>query len=152
MLSVQTLNFPLEMLSIGHSLSICFRLLSGFLRSDEFVPLHSLDVSFYAHIIERMLWLLIALSWSYSGHSPLWLRGWRWKTNRRCCCWDVAQLEYVSRLYNFEHVTSSPYGLAEKYVQIVKRIFEKTRLDNRDPLLGILEYRHRVFTSRVITR
>jgi hypothetical protein len=51
-----------------------------------------------------------------------------------------------SKRYNFDHVTSSPYhpksnGLAEKYVQVVKRIFEKARLDRQDPLLGILEYR-----------
>ena len=51
-----------------------------------------------------------------------------------------------ARKYNFEHVTSSPYhsnfnGLAEKYVQIVKRVFEKARLDRQDPLIGIFEYR-----------
>ena len=52
----------------------------------------------------------------------------------------------LSRKYNFEHVTSSLYhpksnGLAEKYVQVVKQIFEKARLDRQDPLLEILEYR-----------
>ncbi len=51
-----------------------------------------------------------------------------------------------SKRYNFVPVTSSPYhlksnGLAEKYVQVVKRIFEKAKLDRQDPLLGRLEYR-----------
>lgn len=46
-----------------------------------------------------MLWLLIALPWSYSGRSPLWLRGWRWKTNRRCR--DVAQLKYCVTVVGF---------------------------------------------------
>ena len=51
-----------------------------------------------------------------------------------------------ARKYDFQHTTSSPCypqsnGMAEKYVQIAKRIFKKTKLDGRDPLLGILEYR-----------
>ncbi len=56
------------------------------------------------------------------------------------------EFKHFSGRYNFEHVTSSPYhpksnGSAEKYVQVVKRIFEKARLDGQDPLLRILEYR-----------
>ncbi|XP_055997858.1 uncharacterized protein K02A2.6-like [Ostrea edulis] len=48
--------------------------------------------------------------------------------------------------YDFVHATSSPRhpqsnGLAEKTVQIAKRIFEKSKTDGRDPYLGILEYR-----------
>lgn len=51
-----------------------------------------------------------------------------------------------SKEYDFTHATSSPRypqsnGLAEKSVQIVKRIFKKAELDGRDPYLGILEYR-----------
>lgn len=51
-----------------------------------------------------------------------------------------------SKEYDFIHATSSPRypqsnGLAEKSVQIAKRIFEKAELDGRDPYLGILEYR-----------
>lgn len=34
----------------------------------------------------------------------------------------------------------SSNGLAEKSIQIAKRIFEKAELDGRDPYLGILEY------------
>ena len=56
------------------------------------------------------------------------------------------EFEECARQYDFNHTTSSPHypqsnGMAEKYVQIVKRIFKKTKLDCRDPLLGILEYR-----------
>lgn len=48
--------------------------------------------------------------------------------------------------YDFIHATSSPRypqsnGLAEKSVQIVKRIFEKAEVNGRDPYLGIFEYR-----------
>ena len=51
-----------------------------------------------------------------------------------------------AKQYDFVHNTSSPRhpqsnGLAEKYVQIAKRILEKSKSDGRDPLLGILEYR-----------
>ncbi|XP_021361397.1 uncharacterized protein K02A2.6-like [Mizuhopecten yessoensis] len=51
-----------------------------------------------------------------------------------------------SRQYDFLHVTSSPRypqsnGLAEKYVQIAKRLLIKAKDDGRDPYLGMLEYR-----------
>lgn len=58
----------------------------------------------------------------------------------------LRNLQIFSKEYDFIHATSSPQypqsnGLAEKSVQIAKRIFEKAELDGRDPYLGILEYR-----------
>ncbi|XP_062604740.1 uncharacterized protein K02A2.6-like [Saccostrea cucullata] len=49
--------------------------------------------------------------------------------------------------WNFQHTTSSPYhqqanGLAERTVQTVKRLLEKSRVDGSDPYLAILEYRN----------
>ena len=48
--------------------------------------------------------------------------------------------------WDFIHETSSPHfpqsnGLAEKTVQTIKHIFSKAKADNRDPYVGILEYR-----------
>ena len=48
--------------------------------------------------------------------------------------------------YDFNNVTSSPKypesnGLAEKTVQIAKRILEKCRVDGKDPYFALLEYR-----------
>ncbi|XP_062576257.1 uncharacterized protein K02A2.6-like [Saccostrea cucullata] len=49
--------------------------------------------------------------------------------------------------WNFKHTTSSPYhqqanGLAERTVQTVKQLLEKSRVDGSDPYLAILEYRN----------
>ena len=49
--------------------------------------------------------------------------------------------------WDFKHTTSSPRypqsnGLAEKFVQITKRLIEKARRDGRDPFLSLLEYRN----------
>lgn len=51
-----------------------------------------------------------------------------------------------AEMYGFEHVTSSPHypqsnGLAEKGVQIVKRILKKAAENAEDPYLAILNYR-----------
>jgi hypothetical protein len=51
-----------------------------------------------------------------------------------------------AKKWDFRHVTVSPKhpqsnGLAEKYVQIVKNILEKSRRDGNNVLRGILEYR-----------
>ncbi len=48
--------------------------------------------------------------------------------------------------WDFIHETSSPNhqqanGLAEKYVQIIKRLFSKAKADHRDPYISLLEYR-----------
>ena len=56
------------------------------------------------------------------------------------------EFAHFAQSYDFNHITSSPRypksnGLAEKFVQIVKRIFEKAKVDNRDPYLAMLEYR-----------
>ena len=52
-----------------------------------------------------------------------------------------------SEEWGFKHVTTSPYhpqanGLAEKSVQIIKRIRRKAKTDERDPHLSLLEYRN----------
>ncbi|XP_049526035.1 uncharacterized protein K02A2.6-like [Dermacentor silvarum] len=51
-----------------------------------------------------------------------------------------------AKLYDFQHVTSSPRfprsnGLAEKGVQVVKRILKKSTEANEDFWLGLLSYR-----------
>jgi transposase InsO family protein len=62
--------------------------------------------------------------------------------------------QYTSKEFNdfarswcFEHSTSSPCnpqgnGLAEKKVQTMKRILEKSRIDGKDPYISLLEYRN----------
>ena len=52
-----------------------------------------------------------------------------------------------SKEWHLHHVTTSPYhpqanGLAEKSVQIIKNLLTKAKLDNKDPYLGLLEYRN----------
>ena len=52
-----------------------------------------------------------------------------------------------SKNWGFHHVTVSPYypqanGLAEKSVQIIKRLIKKAKSDGRDPYLSLLEYRN----------
>nr|XP_037268531.1 uncharacterized protein K02A2.6-like [Rhipicephalus microplus] len=61
---------------------------------------------------------------------------------------QFASREFTSfvRRYDFEHITSSPEfprsnGLAEKGVQIVKRILKKTHESRGDVWLGLLAYR-----------
>ena len=49
--------------------------------------------------------------------------------------------------WDFQHQTSSPYfhnsnGLAEKGVQIAKRLLEKTKLEKTDPMLALLALRN----------
>ena len=49
--------------------------------------------------------------------------------------------------WGIKHITSSPHypqanGLAEKYVQVVKRIMKKAKADNKDPYMAILGYRN----------
>jgi transposase InsO family protein len=49
--------------------------------------------------------------------------------------------------WDFKHITSSPHypqgnALAEKSVQTVKRILEKSLKDGKDPYIGLLEYRN----------
>ena len=56
------------------------------------------------------------------------------------------EFEDFAREWDFEHVTPSPEypqsnGLAEKAVQIAKKIMTKAKEDRRNPLLALLEYR-----------
>ncbi|KAK3100667.1 hypothetical protein FSP39_023406, partial [Pinctada imbricata] len=56
------------------------------------------------------------------------------------------EFQNFSKEFDFKHVTSSPNypqsnGLAEKYVQIAKRILEKAKHSKQDPHLALLEYR-----------
>ena len=57
------------------------------------------------------------------------------------------QFASFAKEWNFSHSTSSPLfaqsnGLAEKYVQIVKHLFDKAKADKRDPYISLLEYRN----------
>ena len=56
------------------------------------------------------------------------------------------QFVNFAKEWNFTHSTSSPHfaqsnGLAEKYVQVVKHLFEKAKADKKDPYISRLEYR-----------
>ncbi|XP_070385325.1 uncharacterized protein [Dermacentor albipictus] len=60
--------------------------------------------------------------------------------------WRSTRLQSCQPWYDFSHVTSSPEfprsnGLAEKGVQIVKRILKKTEETKQDFWLGLLNYR-----------
>ena len=57
------------------------------------------------------------------------------------------QFAKFAKEWNFSHSTSSPLfaqsnDLAEKYVQIVKHLFDKAKADKRDPYISLLEYRN----------
>lgn len=52
-----------------------------------------------------------------------------------------------AQLWNFSHVTSSPYyprsnGMAERYIQTFKIMLKKAEYSKTDPYLAILEYRN----------
>ena len=58
-----------------------------------------------------------------------------------------AEFKDFANSWGFQHVTSSPLypqsnGLAEKTVQTVKRILDKSKASGRDPYMAILEYRN----------
>ena len=57
--------------------------------------------------------------------------------------------KHFSTLWGFSHISVSPYhpqanGLAEKYVQIVKRLLTKADETNSNPYLSLLEYRNTI--------
>ena len=57
------------------------------------------------------------------------------------------ELKTFSKEWGFKHVTSSPYypqanGLAEKSVQVIKRLLEKAQSDGKDPYISLLELRN----------
>lgn len=61
-------------------------------------------------------------------------------------CYQSSEFQEYAKLYDFQHVTSSPHypqsnGFAEVYVKICKQIFTKAKAGKTDPLLGILQYR-----------
>ena len=61
--------------------------------------------------------------------------------------YNATQYKQFAQDWNFEHQTSSPYyprsnGLAEKAVQIVKRLLSKAKQDGKDPYISLLEYRN----------
>lgn len=62
-------------------------------------------------------------------------------------CYSSAEYAQFAKEWDFEAITSSPYhsqgnGFAEAYVKICKRIFTKAKAANKDPLIGLLEYRN----------
>ena len=57
------------------------------------------------------------------------------------------EFESFTKHWEFKHTTTSPLfpqgnGLVEKSVQTVKYLLTKAKQDNRDPYLGLLEYRN----------
>ena len=57
-----------------------------------------------------------------------------------------------SSQWNFSHITVSPYhpqanDLAEKFVQIVKRLLTKAKEAKSDPYLSLLEYRNTIIDN-----
>ena len=62
-------------------------------------------------------------------------------------CYSSAEYAQFAKEWDFEAITSSPYhsqgnGFAEAYVKICKRIFTKARAANKDPVIGLFEYRN----------
>ena len=62
-------------------------------------------------------------------------------------CFSSSEFSEFSKLWKFQHVTSSPLypksnGLVEKYVNITKKIFQKAKESGTDPYLAMLEYRN----------
>ena len=61
--------------------------------------------------------------------------------------YSATEYKEFSKSWGFTHITTSPYysqlnGLAEKSVQILKRILSKARQAGTDPYLGLLEHRN----------
>ena len=61
--------------------------------------------------------------------------------------YSAEEYKRFSDEWGFTHVTTSPYhpqanDLAEKSVQIVKKLLRKAKLDGKDPYLSLLEYRN----------
>ena len=61
--------------------------------------------------------------------------------------YSANEYKQFSKAWGFTHITTSPYhsqsnGLAEKSVQIIKRLLSKARQEGTDPYLGLLEYRN----------
>jgi hypothetical protein len=61
--------------------------------------------------------------------------------------YTATEYKQFAQKWNFEHQTSSPYypksnGLAEKAVQIGKRLLSKAKQDGKDPYLSLLECRN----------
>ena len=62
-------------------------------------------------------------------------------------CYSSAEIKKFSKDWGFKHTTSSPYmsnsnGLTEIYVKIVKQILTKSKTENKDLYLSILNYRN----------
>ena len=62
-------------------------------------------------------------------------------------CYSSAEFKKFSKDRGFKHTTSSSYssnsnGLEEIYVKIVKQILTKSKAENKDPYLSILNYRN----------
>ena len=62
-------------------------------------------------------------------------------------CYASAEFKNFAETWGFKHVTSFPYmsnsnGQAEIYIEIVKGILNKTKAENKDPYLSILNYRN----------
>ncbi|MCG7876437.1 MAG: RNase H-like domain-containing protein [Candidatus Thiodiazotropha endolucinida] len=62
-------------------------------------------------------------------------------------CYASVEFQNFAKDWGFKHVTSSPYmsnsnGQAEIYVKIVKGILDKSKAENKDPYLSILNYRN----------
>ena len=60
-------------------------------------------------------------------------------------CYSSAEFKKFSKDWGFKHTTSSSYfsnsnGLEEIYVKIVKQILTKSKAENKDPYLSILNY------------
>ena len=61
--------------------------------------------------------------------------------------YSATEYKEFSKSWGFTHITTSPYhsqsnGLAEKSVQILKRILNKAKQGGTDPYLGLLEHRN----------